>query len=130
MATAAAVQPTERPGRVKSFLKLVAIEHSVFALPFAYLSALAAMQVNGGQVRWLDLLLITVAILYVLRDAAGQVWRRLMDAVDPHMVETGERVLAETPGVRGVTRLRLRGRGCCSAWVCGPTRSVATVSAT
>jgi cation diffusion facilitator family transporter len=56
-------------------------------------------------------LLITVAILYVLRDAAGQVWRRLMDAVDPDMVETGERVLAETPGVRGVTRLRLRWSG-------------------
>lgn len=63
MATAAAAQPTERPGRVKSFLKLVAIEHSVFALPFAYLSALAAMQVNGGRVRWLDLLLITVAMV-------------------------------------------------------------------
>lgn len=37
-----------RPGRVTSFLRLVAIEHSVFALPFAYLSALTAMQVDGG----------------------------------------------------------------------------------
>src|SRR5690606_10674874 len=57
----AAVQ--ERPGRVSSFLKLVAIEHSVFALPFAYLSALTAMQLNGGRVRWGDLLLITVAMV-------------------------------------------------------------------
>jgi cation diffusion facilitator family transporter len=53
-------------------------------------------------------LLITVAILYVLRDAAKQVWRRLMDAVDPELIETGERVLRETPGVESVTRLRLR----------------------
>ena len=53
-------------------------------------------------------LLITVAILYVLRDAAGQVWRRLMDAVDPELVTTGERVLDETPGVDAVVRLRLR----------------------
>lgn len=53
-------------------------------------------------------LLITVAILYVLRDAAGQVWRRLMDAVDPDLVTAGETVLAETPGVEQVVRLRLR----------------------
>lgn len=53
-------------------------------------------------------LLITVAILYVLRDAAGQVWRRLMDAVDPDLVAAGERLMAETPGVQAVTRLRLR----------------------
>ena len=32
-----------RPGRVRSFLRLVVIEHSVFALPFAYLAALTAM---------------------------------------------------------------------------------------
>ena len=53
-------------------------------------------------------LLITVAILYVLRDAAGQVWRRLMDAVDPELVGAGERVLRATPGVESVHRLRLR----------------------
>jgi 4-hydroxybenzoate polyprenyltransferase len=57
-----------RPSRVRAFLKLVAIEHSVFALPFAYLSALTAMQrdgggAHGGQVRWGDLLLITIAMV-------------------------------------------------------------------
>jgi cation diffusion facilitator family transporter len=56
-------------------------------------------------------LIITVAILYVLRDAAGEVWRRLMDAVDPALVSTGERVLQQTPGVLEVTRLRLRWSG-------------------
>ncbi len=56
-------------------------------------------------------LLITVAILYVLRDAATQVWRRLMDAVDPDLVATGEAILRGTPGVQDVTRLRLRWTG-------------------
>jgi len=53
-------------------------------------------------------LLITVAILVVLRDAAREVYRRLMDAVDPATVDEAERVLAGTPGVLGVGALRLR----------------------
>ncbi len=77
--------PVERPGRVKSFLKLVAIEHSVFALPFAYLSALAAMQVNGGRIRWLDLLLITVAMVgaRTFAMAANRILDRRIDARNP-----------------------------------------------
>ena len=35
-------------------------------------------------------LAITGAILLVLKDAAGQVWQRLMDAVDPEMIERAE----------------------------------------
>ena len=53
-------------------------------------------------------LFITVAILLVLRDAAREVYRRLMDAVDPDLVDEADRVLRETDGVVdiGVTRLR------------------------
>jgi len=53
-------------------------------------------------------LFITVAILLVLRDAAREVYRRLMDAVDPDMVDEVDRVLRATEGVVdiGVTRLR------------------------
>ena len=77
--------PAEKPGRVKSFLKLVAIEHSVFALPFAYLSALTAMQVAGGRVRWLDLLLITVAMVgaRTFAMAANRILDRRIDARNP-----------------------------------------------
>lgn len=77
--------PAEKPGRVKSFLKLVAIEHSVFALPFAYLSALSAMQVNGGRVRWWDLLLITVAMVgaRTFAMAANRILDRRIDARNP-----------------------------------------------
>ncbi|MEU8045383.1 menaquinone biosynthesis prenyltransferase MqnP [Micromonospora echinofusca] len=82
---ATAVEPAQRPGRVKSFLKLVAIEHSVFALPFAYLSALTAMQVHGGRVRWLDLLLITVAMVgaRTFAMAANRILDRRIDARNP-----------------------------------------------
>jgi cation diffusion facilitator family transporter len=53
-------------------------------------------------------LLITVAILFVLRDAARQVYRRLMDAVDEELVTSVEEVLKATPGVRGVGTVRVR----------------------
>jgi cation diffusion facilitator family transporter len=53
-------------------------------------------------------LLITVAILAVLRDAARQVYRRLMDAVDEDLVDEVERVLRATDGVVDVGELRLR----------------------
>ncbi|MFD2763798.1 menaquinone biosynthesis prenyltransferase MqnP [Micromonospora eburnea] len=82
---AVAEAPVARPGRVKSFLKLVAIEHSVFALPFAYLSALTAMRVNGGHVRWVDLLLITVAMVgaRTFAMAANRILDRRIDARNP-----------------------------------------------
>ncbi|AVT31153.1 4-hydroxybenzoate polyprenyltransferase [Plantactinospora sp. BC1] len=75
----------ESPGRVKSFLRLVAIEHSVFALPFAYLSALTAMQRHGGEVRWLDLLLITIAMVgaRTFAMAANRIIDRRIDARNP-----------------------------------------------
>jgi cation diffusion facilitator family transporter len=53
-------------------------------------------------------LLITVAILFVLKDAAREVYRRLMDAVDPHLVAVAGRTLAGTPGVIAVGALRMR----------------------
>lgn len=56
-------------------------------------------------------LLITVAILYVLRDAAREVYRRLMDAVDPALVDQTEQVIRATPGVVDVTDVRLRWLG-------------------
>ncbi|MFE6488123.1 cation diffusion facilitator family transporter [Streptomyces sp. NPDC057757] len=53
-------------------------------------------------------LAITAAILLVLRDAAREVFRRVMDAVDPAMVDRAEEALRQVPGVRGVGELRLR----------------------
>ena len=51
---------------------------------------------------------ITVAILFVLRDAAKEVFRRLLDAVDPASVEQAERTAREVDGVLGTRDLRMR----------------------
>jgi cation diffusion facilitator family transporter len=53
-------------------------------------------------------LLITLAILLVLRQAAREIWHRLMDAVDPALVDKAESALTSTPGVLGVGAVRLR----------------------
>ena len=53
-------------------------------------------------------LLITVAILFVLRSAATDVYRRLMDAVDPELVDAAEASVRRTPGVLDCEDLRLR----------------------
>lgn len=56
-------------------------------------------------------LLITVAILVVLKGAATEVFRRLLDGVDPALVDQAERALLSTPGVLGVDSIRLRWSG-------------------
>ncbi|GAA2352471.1 cation diffusion facilitator family transporter [Nonomuraea africana] len=53
-------------------------------------------------------LLITVAILFVLRDAAREIYHRLMDAVDPGLVQRAEDILDSVPGVRRAGSVRLR----------------------
>src|SRR3954470_5844430 len=45
-------------------------------------------------------LLITVAILFVLKGAARDIYHRLMDSVDPGLVESVEAVLAGVPGIQ------------------------------
>ena len=53
-------------------------------------------------------LLITVAILIVLKGAATEVFRRLLDGVDPALVDQAEKSLISTPGVSGVDSIQLR----------------------
>ena len=82
--TAVAAAP-EQPGKVKAFLRLVAIEHSVFALPFAYLSALVAMDRQGTGLHWVDLLLVTIAMVAgrTFAMAANRILDRKIDALNP-----------------------------------------------
>jgi cation diffusion facilitator family transporter len=56
-------------------------------------------------------LAITAAILVTLSGAARQVFARLLDAVDPELVQTAEHALRHTPGVRGIAPVRLRWLG-------------------
>lgn len=53
-------------------------------------------------------ILITVAILFVLRGAVTDIGRRLMDAVDPALVDAAETSLRSVPGVREIECLQLR----------------------
>ncbi|MER7757019.1 cation diffusion facilitator family transporter [Kitasatospora sp. NPDC097643] len=53
-------------------------------------------------------LLITVAILAVLRDAAREVYRRIMDSVDPVLVDAAEAGLRAVDGVLEVGQVRMR----------------------
>jgi len=74
-----APQPT---GKVKAFLRLVMIEHSVFALPFAYIAALTAMFRLDRTMHWPELLLVTVCMvgLRTFAMAANRIIDREIDA--------------------------------------------------
>ena len=77
-------------------------------------TSLAVLLGAGGVAigwRWADPvvgLVITVAILVVVKDAAREIYRRLMDAVDPVLVNQVEATLRATPGVLDVGAVQLR----------------------
>ena len=78
------------------------------------LTSLAVVFAAGGVTLGFPLadpiigLVITVAIPAVLRTAVRDVFRRLLDGVDPAMVDTAEEALAAQPGVRAVRSVRMR----------------------
>ena len=53
-------------------------------------------------------LVITIAILGVLRSAVRQVGARLMDAVDPALVDQATAAVASVKGIEGIRDLRIR----------------------
>ncbi|MGN9803062.1 cation diffusion facilitator family transporter [Micromonospora sp. L32] len=77
-------------------------------------TSLAVLLAAGGTAlgwHWADPvvgLVIAVAIAFVLKDAAREVYRRLMDAVDPEIVDQAESTLRAVDGVRDVAAVRLR----------------------
>ncbi|MFI0980193.1 menaquinone biosynthesis prenyltransferase MqnP [Streptomyces sp. NPDC021093] len=84
-ASAAALPQPQQPGKVRAFLNLVLIEHSVFALPFAYIAALTAMFQLDKSIHWGKLLLVTVAMvgLRTFAMAANRIIDREIDARNP-----------------------------------------------
>ncbi|MDT0459044.1 menaquinone biosynthesis prenyltransferase MqnP [Streptomyces sp. DSM 41527] len=83
MSSASAAVP--QPGRTKAFLRLVMIEHSVFALPFAYIASLTAMYEWDRHIHWARLLLVTLAMvgLRTFAMAANRIIDREIDARNP-----------------------------------------------
>ncbi|KJK55737.1 menaquinone biosynthesis prenyltransferase MqnP [Saccharothrix sp. ST-888] len=73
------------PGRTRAFLRLVMIEHSVFALPFAYIAALTAMFRDNGRMHWRELILVTVCMvgLRTFAMAANRIIDREIDSRNP-----------------------------------------------
>ena len=97
--------PRPRPNHVKDFLKLVAFEHSVFALPFAYLSTLTVMT-REDAFSWRVLVLVTIAMVSArtLAMAANRIIDRKIDAQNPR---TAKREL-----VTGTVSLKTAYIGC------------------
>lgn len=111
----------ERPSRAAAFLGLVKIEHSVFALPFAYLAAAVALRREGTGAHWFGLhgggaatvrvVLITVAMVgaRTFAMAVNRVIDRHIDARNPR---TQNREL-----VTGTVSVRTAWLGACAALV-------------
>jgi 4-hydroxybenzoate polyprenyltransferase len=85
-----ALEATARPaqgigGKAKAFKNLVLLEHSVFALPFAYIAALTAMFTVSKSVHWLQLLFVTIAMIGArsFAMAVNRIIDREFDAKNP-----------------------------------------------
>lgn len=81
--------PAQPTGKVKGFLRLVMIEHSVFALPFAYIAALTAMFEWDGNIHWGRLLLVTICMvgLRTFAMAVNRIIDREIDARNPRTAQ-------------------------------------------
>ena len=73
------------PNKVKAFLRLVMIEHSVFALPFALIAAFTAMWLDDKSIHWRQLTLIIIAMVSArtVAMAANRILDRRFDALNP-----------------------------------------------
>jgi 4-hydroxybenzoate polyprenyltransferase len=73
------------PNKVKAFLRLVMIEHSVFALPFALIAAFTAMWLDDKSIHWRQLALIIIAMVSArtVAMAANRILDRRFDALNP-----------------------------------------------
>jgi cation diffusion facilitator family transporter len=78
------------------------------------LTSLAVLPAVIGS--WLNLpildptfaLIIAVAIVFITRDALIAIWHRLMDAVDPHLMEHADSAIRNLAIVREINYLRMR----------------------
>src|SRR5579875_817402 len=100
------------------------IEHSVFALPFAYIAALTAMWQQTRSVHWAQLALVTVAMVSARTVAmsANRILDRHFDALNPRTAHrelvTGElSVLVAWVGT-GVALAVFLGSAVALSWLC------------
>ncbi|UQX88887.1 4-hydroxybenzoate octaprenyltransferase [Jatrophihabitans telluris] len=105
MSASTATVPGPQVGRIRAFLRLVMIEHSVFALPFALIAAFTAMWSQDRSIHWRQLVLILVAMVSArtVAMAGNRILDRHFDALNPR---TANREL-----VTGVLSLSVAWRG-------------------
>jgi 4-hydroxybenzoate polyprenyltransferase len=74
-----------RPNKIRAFLRLVMIEHSVFALPFALIAACTAMWTQSRSMHWVELALIVIAMVSArtVAMAGNRILDRRFDALNP-----------------------------------------------
>lgn len=123
VSTAAAFANPDR-SKVRAFLSLVMIEHSVFALPFAYIAALTAMWRESRSVHWVQLALITVAMVSARTVAmsANRILDRDFDALNPRTANreliTGELSLRSAWAGTAVALVVFLGSCAALSWTC------------
>ncbi len=111
-------------GSVRKFLRLVMVEHSVFALPFAYIAALTAMWQQNRSVHWVQLVLITVAMVSARTVAmsANRILDRNFDALNPRTARrelvTGELSVRSAWVGTGVSLAIFLGAAAALSWLC------------
>jgi 4-hydroxybenzoate polyprenyltransferase len=110
--------------RIKKFLSLVMIEHSVFALPFAYIAALTAMWMQNRSVHWVQLALITMAMVSARTVAmsANRILDRGFDALNPRTARrelvTGELSVGSAWVGTAVALVIFLGSAAALSWLC------------
>ncbi len=110
--------------RIKKFLSLVMIEHSVFALPFAYIAALTAMWMQNRSVHWVQLALITIAMVSARTVAmsANRILDRGFDALNPRTARrelvTGELSVGSAWVGTAVALVIFLGSAAALSWLC------------
>ncbi|WP_304047552.1 UbiA-like polyprenyltransferase, partial [Jatrophihabitans endophyticus] len=125
--------PAAERGRVRKFLSLVMIEHSVFALPFAYIAALTAMWHQTRSVHWVQLVLITVAMVSARTVAmsANRILDRHFDALNPRTARrelvTGELSVASATVGTVVALVVFLACAAALSWLCLALAPVAVV---
>jgi 4-hydroxybenzoate polyprenyltransferase len=89
--------------KLRHFLELIRFSHTVFALPFALLSAVLAWSTPGSDFRWRDL--VGILVCMVTARSAAMAFNRLVDrGIDADNPRTAKRHLpAGILSVRSVT---------------------------
>src|SRR3954454_4586629 len=129
----AAARESGGGGEGKKSLRLVMIEHSIFALPFAYTAALTAMWRQTRSVHWVELLLITVAMVSARTVAMGanRILDRNFDALNPRTAKrelvTGELSVRAAEVGTVIALAIFLGSAAALSWLCLVLAPVAVV---